>query len=163
MGSFREKNREGIHEIREKSKETTDVGTKWVEDANRIKRILDSIHLEDEEDVQAIEETGHSYQNSFDSAFSERIEPAALEIEKQGDQIKETSESELRKVRSGISKLEQAGGISEIGHDAAETGRSKLEESANEYEGIVSDTKSVVDEARQKTENIRKNLGRIFG
>ncbi len=163
MGSFREKNREGIKEMRENSRETTELGSEMTEQADQINAVLESIELQDEEDVQAISETGHSYQGSFDVAFSEQVESAGQEIEQQGEQIKEAAEGEFENVRSGISKLEQAGGISDIGLDAAEAGRSKLEGSAGEYGGIISDAKGAIDETKQQIETLKNNLGGIFG
>ena len=163
MGRFREMNREGVREIRENSRETTELGSKMIEQADWINAVLESIELQDEEDVQAIGETGRSYQRSFDGAFSEQVEAAGQEIEHQGNQIKEITEGELENVRSGIGKLERAGGISEIGRDAAEAGRSKLERSAGEYEGIITDAEGVVDETKQKIEYLKNNLSKIFG
>ena len=163
MGSFREKNREGIKEMQENSRETTELGSEMTEQADQINAVLESIELQDEEDVQAISETGRSYQSSFDSAFNEQVETAGREIERQGEQIKEATGEELENVRSGISKLEQAGGISDIGRDAAEAGRSKLEGSAGEYEGIISDTEGVVDETKRQIESLKNNLSSIFG
>lgn len=162
MGNFREKNREGVKGIQENSRKTTDLGEEMTEKAEQINSVLESIGLQDEEDVQAISETGRSYQSSFDSAFSEQVETAGQEIEQQGEQIKEATGAELENVRSGISKLEQAGGISEIGRDAAEAGRSKLEGSAGEYEGIISDAEGVVDEIKRQIESLKNNLSGIF-
>lgn len=163
MGSFREKNREGVKEVQENSRETTEIGSEMTEQADQINAVLESIELQDEEDVQAISETGRSYQSSFDSAFSEQVEKAGQEIEQQGEQIKEATGEELENVRSGISKLEQAGGISDIGRNAAEAGWSKLEGSAGEYEGIISDAEGVVDETKQQIESLKNNLSGIFG
>ena len=163
MGRFRQKNREGIKEMQENSRETTELGSEMIEEADQIYAILESIELQDEEDVQAVSETGRSYQTSFDNAFNEQVETAGQEIEQQGEQIKEAAGEELERVRSGISKLEQAGGISDIGHDAAERGRSKLEGSAGEYEKIISDTEGVADEIKQQIESLKNNLSRIFG
>lgn len=163
MGNFREKNCEGVREMQENSKETTDLGTEMTEQADQINSILDSIELQDDEDVQAIGETGRSYQSSFDSAFSERVESAGHEIQQQGEQIKETIEGELENVRSGIGKLEQVGGISDIGKDAADTGRQKLEGSVEEYEGIISETDGVVNDTKQQIEALKSNLSGIFG
>ena len=163
MGSFREKNREGVKEMQENSKETVELGSEMTEQADKINAALESIELQDEEDVQAISDTGRSYQSSFDSAFSEQVETAGEEIEQQGAQIEETVEGELENVRSGISKLEQAGSISEIGREAAESGESKLEGSADEYEGIISDAEGVVSETQQQIEALKNNLGSIFG
>lgn len=163
MGSFREKNREGVKEMQKNSRETTELGSEMTEQADQINAVLESIELQDEEDVKAISETGRSYQNSFDSAFSEQVESAGQEIEQQGEQIRETNEGELENVKSGISKLERAGGISDIGRNAAKTGRSKLEGSAREYEDIISDAEGVVDETKQQIESLKNNLSGIFG
>lgn len=163
MGSFREKNREGIKEMQENSQETTELGSEMTEQADQINAVLESIDLQDEEDVQAISETGSSYQSSFDSAFTEQVESAGQEIEQQSEQIKETTEGEMENVRSGISKLEQAAGISDIGRDAAAEGSSKLEGSAGEYEDIISDAEGIVDETKQQIESLKSNLSGIFG
>lgn len=163
MGSFRERNREGVKEMQENSRKTTELGSEMTEQADQINAVLESIELQDEEDVQAISETGRSYQSSFDSAFSEQVESAGQEIAQQGEQIREATEGELGHVRSGISSLEQAGGISEIGREAAEAGRAKLESSAGEYEGIISEAESVVEDTKQQIESLKSNLSSIFG
>lgn len=163
MGSFRERNREGVKEMQENSRKTTELGSEMTEQADQINAVLESIELQDEEDVQAISETGRSYQSSFDSAFSEQVESAGQEIAQQGEQIREAAEGELGHVRSGISSLEQAGGISEIGREAAEAGRAKLESSAGEYEGIILEAGSVVEDTKQQIESLKSNLSSIFG
>lgn len=163
MGSFKEKNREGVKEIQENSRETTELGSEMIEQAEQINAVLESIELQDDEDVQAISETGSSYQSSFDSAFGEQVESAGQEIEQQGEQIQDTLDEEIENVNSGIESLEQAGSISEIGQDAAEAGKSKLEGSADEYEDIKSDAEDVVDETNQQIESLKNNLNGIFG
>ena len=163
MGSFKEKNREGVGEIRENSRKTTELGTEMTEQADQINAVLESIDLQDEEDIQAISDTSSSYQSSFDSAFSEQVESAGQEIEQQGGQIRETAGGELENVKSGIGKLEQAGSISDIGRDAADSGRAGLEGSAAEYEDIISDAEAVVDETQQQIESLKNNLSGIFG
>lgn len=163
MGRFREKNREGVKEIQENSRETTELGSKMTEQADQINSILETIELQDEEDIQAISETGRSYQISFDSAFSEQVETSEQEIEQQGEQIREAAGEELGNVRLSISKLEQASSISDIGRSAAEIGRSELERSTGEYEEIIYDAEDVVDETKQQIESLKNNLSGIFG
>ena len=163
MGNFREKGHEGIREMQENSRETTELGSEMTEQASEINAVLEGIDLQDEEDVEAISDTASSYQNSFDSAFSEQVETAGEQIEQQGEQIRGEMEGELDNVHSGIRKLEQAGGISEIGRDAAQAGSAKLEGSAQEYEGIISDAEGVVSETEQQIQSLKSNLSGIFG
>ena len=159
MGRFKEQGKEGIREMQENSKETTERGNEMNQQAEQIKSILESIELQDDEDMEAVSETGRNYQGSFDSAFTAQVE----EIGQQGEQLKGEMNQELENVRSGMSRLEQAGGVSEIGRDAAEAGRSKLESSSQEYEGMIEDTESVVDETEEKINSLKNNLSRIFG
>lgn len=163
MGNFREKNHEGVKEMQENSRETSEIGSEMTEQALEINAILESIDLQDNEDVQAISETGRSYQSSFDGAFSEQVETSGQEIQSQGEQISDTVNTELKNVQNGIGKLEQAGGISEIGQGAADTGSSKLEGSAEEYEQILSYAKSIAKETQQHVEEMKNNLSKIFG
>ena len=113
--------------------------------------------------MEAVSETGRNYQGSFDSAFTEQVESKGQEIGQQGEQLKGEMNQELENVRSGMSRLEQAGGVSEIGRDAAEAGRSKLESSSQEYEGMIEDTESVVEETNEQINSLKGNLSRIFG
>ena len=163
MGRFKEQGKEGISEMQENSKETTERGNEMNQQAEQIKSILESIELQDDEDMEAVSETGRNYQGSFDSAFTEQVESKGQEIGQQGEQLKGEMNQELENVRSGMSRLEQAGGVSEIGRDAAEAGRSKLESSSQEYEGMIEDTESVVDETEEKINSLKNNLSRIFG
>ncbi len=159
---FREKNREGVQEMRENSRETVDIGSDMAEKAEQIQALLESIELLDEEDVQAVRETGEVYGQSFDSAFSEQVESAGQEIEQQGEQVRGETEGELENVRSGINKLEQAGGISDIGRDAAAEGRSRLEGSASEYEDIIAEAEAVENEMKAQIEALKSVLDGLF-
>ena len=163
MGNFREKNREGVKEIQGNSRETLDLGTEMREQADRIHAALESIDLQDSEDIAAIRDSASAYQSSFDSAFSEQVEAAGKEIEQQSEQVKSAAGDELGNVRSGIHKLEQAGGMSEIGKEAADSGAAKLETGAQEYEEILSDAENVSQETRQQIDSLKSSLGSIFG
>ena len=163
MGSFKERGRSGLGEIRERSGETTEQGSEMTEQAAEIRSVLDGIELQDEEDIRAVDDTERAYQSSFDGAFHQEVEEAGQEIQRQGEQLKDTMGDELERVRSGISSMEQAGGISEIGRDAAEAGRSRLEGSAGEYQDIITETEQTSDETQQKIESLKSRLGSIFG
>lgn len=163
MGNFKSKLGEGINEIRENSKEATDIGSEMTEQAEQINAILESIDLQDSEDIQAVSDTGNAYQSSFDGAFSEQVETKGTEISEQSEQVSGEAGGELSNVRSGISKLEQASSISEIGKEAGESGAARLEESAEDYESIITDAENVADTTQQEIENLKNNLSRIFG
>ena len=103
------------------------------------------------------------FQKSFDSAFSEQVETAGQEIEKYSEQLQRELSAEQGNVRSGIQSMERAGGVSEIGRDAADAGRSKLEQSEREYEGIASDAERVADDTAKKIEQLKSSVNRVFG
>lgn len=163
MGSFKEKNREGVNEMKENSKEATDLGTEMNSQAEQINSILEGIDLQDEEDTQAIEGAGHSYQESFNGAFSEQVEPAGQEVEQKGEQISSEVEGELDNVKSAMESLSEASGISDIGSDAAEGARSQLENSSSEYGDIISEAQEVAKDTQQQIESLKGDLSGIFG
>ena len=80
MGNFKSKLGEGVNKIKENSKEATDIGGEMTEQADQINAILESIDLQDSEDIQAMSDTGNAYQSSFDSAFSEQVETKGAEV-----------------------------------------------------------------------------------
>lgn len=163
MGNFKSKLGEGVNIIKENSKEATDIGGEMTEQADQINAILESIDLQDSEDIQAMSDTGNAYQSSFDSAFSEQVETKGAEVSEQSEQVSGEADGELSNVRSGISKLEQASSISEIGKEAGDSGAAKLEGSAEEYESIITDAESVADTTQQEIQNLKSNLSGIFG
>ncbi len=87
MGNFRSKLGEGVNKIKENSKEATDIGSEMTEQADQINAILESIELQDSEDIQAMSDTGSAYQSSFDSAFSEQVETKGAEVAEQSEQV----------------------------------------------------------------------------
>ena len=163
MGNFRSRLGEGVNKIKETSKETTDIGSEMTEQADQINATLESIDLQDSEDVQAISDTGRAYQSSFDGAFSEQVETKGAEVSEQSEQVSGEAGDELSNVRSGMSKLEQASSISEIGKEAADSGTAKLEGSAEEYETIISDAENVSDTTQREIQNLKSKLSGIFG
>ena len=163
MGSFKNKCMESVKEMQENSRETTDLGGEMQEQAEQINQVLDGIQLQDDEDISAVSDTKGSYQKSFDSAFTEQVETAGQEIETQGEQLRSEISAEQGNVRSGIQSMERAGGVSEIGRDAADAGRNKLEQSEREYEGIANDAERVVDDTAQKIEQLKSSVNRVFG
>lgn len=87
MGNFKSKLGEGINKIKETGKEATDVGSEMTEQADQINAILESIDLQDSEDIQAVSDTGSAYQSSFDGAFSEQVETKGAEVAEQSEQV----------------------------------------------------------------------------
>ena len=163
MGSFRNKGMDSVKEMQENSRETTDLGSEMKEQAEKISQVLESIKLLDSEDISAVSDTKGSYQKSFDSAYSEQVETAGQEIEAQSEKIVDEIGAEKENVRSGIHSMEQAGGVSEIGRDAADAGKSKLEQSENEYESIMDDAERVADDTAKRIEQLKNIVNRAFG
>jgi len=163
VGGFKEKNREGISQLRESGREAADCGSEMNRQAEEINALLESIELQDEDDIRAVSETGRGYQSSFNEAFSEQVEQSAQQIEAGSEQIREEAGYEMQAVEGGIHQLEQAGGISEIGREAAEGGKDALERSADEYGAILSEAKDTAEEVREQVDQLQGDLSRIFG
>lgn len=163
MGNFKSKLGEGINKIKETGKEATDVGSEMTEQADQINAILESIDLQDSEDIQAVSDAESAYQSSFDGAFSEQVEIKGMKVAEQSEQVSSEAGGELSNVRSGISKLEQASQVSEIGREAAGSGLAKLEGSAKEYENVISEAEGISDTTQQEIQNLKSKLGGIFG
>lgn len=163
MGNFKSKLGEGVNKIKELGKEATDIGSEMTEQADQINAILESIDLQDSEDIQAVSDTGGAYQSSFDGAFTEQVETAGAEVSEQSERLSGEAGEELSNVRSGISKLERTSQVSEIGKEAADSGLSKLEGSAEEYENVLSQAEGISDATQQEIQNLKNKLGSIFG
>lgn len=77
MGNFKSKLGEGVNKIKENSKEATDIGSEMTEQADQINAILESIELQDSEDIQAMSDTGSAYQSRVALLRSMGIEASA--------------------------------------------------------------------------------------
>ena len=163
MGSFKGKSMENVQEMRERSRETTDLGREMQEDAEKINHLLDSISLLDDEDMAELGKAKDSYQGSFDCAYSDQVETSGKEISERGDQIRSEVGAELENVRDGSKTMDQARGVSEIGREAAEAGKESLERSGKEYEDISADAERVTDETGKEVERLKSEVSRIFG
>lgn len=162
MGRFREQSRRGIKEIKEKGQKAVEQGSEMTRKAEAINDLLCSIEVMDNEDRQELSETSHGYQGSFDTAFEEKIESEGEDVTVMGETIMDQNISELGRVRGGISKLEQARGISDIGRDVAERGKGWLERSSAEYEDIIDDAAETVSETQKAIKNLKNNLSGVF-
>ncbi len=163
MGRFREQSRRGISEIKEQGRGAVEKGSDMTSKAEQINDILESIELVDNEDIQGVSEASHNYQGSFDTAFKTRIETQGEEVAETGENIKDENIAELGRVRGGISKLEMAKGVSDIGSDVAERARGRLEKSAAEYETIINDADVTVKETQRAIKDLKENLSGVFG
>ena len=163
MSGFKRKNIESIKEIRESGRETTDLGGEMLDQAENINRVLESIHLLDDEDIVAVSDTKVSYQGSFDGAFSKQVEMVGKRIEKQSERLQLEVGTEQGNVQSSIRSIETAGRISEIGREAADSGRNRLEKSELEYGEMVDEADRIADEMTKEIEQLKKTVNRAFG
>ncbi len=162
MAGFKEGLHGNVEGIRKRGQEATDTGERIAEEASEVKRRLDSISVQDDEDIRAVETAEQGYKPAFDGAFSDQVETIGQEVADGSEQIKSESETELGNVRDGISQMEAAAGASEIGRENAEQGRSALEGSATEYEGIIQDAETVEQETDQSIKSLRSKVDSVF-
>lgn len=163
MGSFKETGKKGVENIKEQGKNAVDTGEKMTQEAGSIKSILDNINVQDSDDVNAVAQGEAGYSSSFDAAFGEQVDTKNQEVGSKGQEISQEISGELTSVEAGIGSLEQASGISEIGKENAETAKTQLEGSAREYEGIISEADQTVSDTDAQVQNLKNNLGSIFG
>lgn len=163
MGGFKNRQYEGLREVQENSEQTKELGSEMTEDAEEISSILEEINLQDDEDMENISDTKSGYQGSFDAAFDSEIESVTTDIEQTGEGIRSEIGTEMENVSEGISALENAEGISEIGQESAESGRSGLEQSNAEYQEISDDTKETTENLRGIVEDLGSRLEGLFG
>ncbi len=163
MGGFKNKQYEGLKEVQENSEQTKEVGTEMTEDAEEISSILEGINLQDEDDMESISETKSGYSGSFDTAFASQVEMATRDIEKTGEGIQSEVGAEMENVSEGISALQDAEGISEIGSENAEGGKAGLEQSKAEYQEIFDDTAETTSDIRGVVDDLGSRLEGLFG
>lgn len=162
MRKFKIEKGEDIREIKQKSEDTTEIGRKKVEDAKKVDAILKGIHLEDEEDMGAIQEAQKGYEGSYENAHNEQVVEKADELVKEGEKTGSEINGEIENVRSGEKSMEQAGGISEIGRDAADRAGAALEKSGKEYEEMTGEIDEIDEETKKAIEKQLKNLDELF-
>lgn len=162
MGKFKFEKREDIREIKQASEDTTEIGEEMMEKAEEVDDILKGIHLEDEEDMGAIQEAKEGYKGSYENAHNEQVVEKGDELGKEGEKTGSEINGEIENVRSGEKSMEQAGGISEIGSDAADRAGAALEKSGEEYEEMTGEIDEIDEETKKAIERQKEDLDEWF-
>lgn len=159
---FKMGNMEGIREVKRNQEGISDASREMRESADRIKNLLDSIDLSDDEDMDIIEITETNMEGGFDMAHSEQIENPSSDVSTRAEGIGAEVGSEIENVGDAISKMESAGTVSEIGSDAATEGSEQLRRSEMEYQEMQDEALEVAEELKQEVAESKSKLSNTW-
>ena len=159
-----------ILEGKEKLKETSAKFTEQLSDAERTKeegeeanRILESVEPEglDSDTQETAREVVSSYSETYDSAMEE--------INEQVEETAETAEGHVEglgenreQVDRNAERYSEAAGVSELGREAAETGKSKMESDSQAYSELIAENEQAVEESLEKSKNMMSIVSSLF-
>lgn len=164
MGSKKSGFLEKIKEGDQIGKEAIDTGGNMEREGDQIKAILDSIDTSmDTEDATAVESAETGYSSDFQNAFAEEVDTKVEDMSDVETEAISESQSELEKVNDAADKLREAGGISDIGRENADSAVDRMSSSAAEYQEYIDEANSVLEDTQSETENLKSSIENIFG
>ncbi len=163
MGSKRKGITDRINEGKEISEQAVESGEKLQEDGSEIKSILDSIHVQDEDDQSSLENAEDGYDEDFRAEFSESVDPLA----EQTEQVEQSAADEANEAREenedAEAKLREAAGVTDVGRGNADSAAEKMREGAEEYAEQAETAEDVIETTQSKIDSLRSSVDSIFG
>ena len=164
MGSKKSGILEKIKEGQDIGKKAGDRGTEIIGESSEIKKLLDSMDRNvDEDDAATINEAEIGYIGDTGSAFKNEVEAKAEDAVQREMKASETAEAERSKVEGIKSGFERLEGISDIGKQNAEKGRDSMEQSVQEYESFMEQSEKIEEDVKASTNALRSQFDSIFG
>ncbi len=162
---MRDFKREKINDLNEAKTEAInkkEYGDSLREQGNYISELLGEINVVDSEDVQGIENSKEQIQEDYEVDLHENVEAPSEEILENTNEMTVEVSEEVGNVDDGISKIEQAESVSDVGKDALEGGRNSLEKSSQEYTELEEEGNELVDDVKSTLDALAQDISNLF-
>lgn len=163
MGSFKENRRSAIESGKEKGDSALARGEQRLGELESVKRLIDSISLEDDEDMELAESLNESYLEAGKSAHQEEVESV---VESARGELKENKgeiSAERSRVESAREKVQEMQSATDLAQSSARSVESALERSASEYSDMEQQTDQIEEQLESSSQEILGRIESLFG
>lgn len=162
MGSFKENKKSAIEKAKEKGDEGLQKGEQRVQELQTVKSLIDSINVEDDEDMEMVESLNDSYLEAGKAAHQEEVESVVQEANEELESNKSEISGERTNVEQAADKVREMQSTTDLASGAASGVESSLEASANEYSDMETETENIEDNLTSSSEDIRNRIESLF-
>lgn len=129
MGGFKENKRNVIERGKEKGDTALAKGEQRVQELQSVKSLIDSISLEDDEDVEMAESLNESYLEAGKAAHQEEVQEVVNNANQELEGNRSEITSEKGNVESAADKIREMQGTTDLARGAAQSVENSLRKS----------------------------------
>lgn len=162
MGSFKENKLSGIEKGREKGDGGLQKGEQRYQELQSVKSLIDSISLEDDEDVEMAESLNDSYLEAGKQAHQEEVESVVSEANQDLETNKGEVSAEKRNVESAAEKVREMQSTTDLARNAAANVEGSLRKSVEEYSDMEKETEDTESQLESRSQEILNKIENLF-
>ena len=155
--------KEKLKETQERFSEDLSEAEQLKEDSEAIDRILKGMELEglDSETQGTAQEVTSSYSETYNEAMEEKDDEIGETAETAEGHVESLGENQ-EQVDRNAERYAEAAGISDLGKEAADSGKAKMESDSQTYGELISENEKAIQESREKSKNLRSMVSTFF-
>ncbi len=162
MGSFKENKRSAIEKGKEKGAEGISKGEERVQELQSVKSLIDSISLEDDEDMEMAESLNESYLEAGKQAHQEEVEAVVQDANQDLEGNKSEISGEKANVESAAERVREMQSTTDLARGAAQSVENSLRKSVDEYGDMETQTEEIENELTSNSQNILSRIESLF-
>jgi len=163
MGGFKENKRNVIEKGKEKGDTALAKGEQRVQELQSVKNLIDSISLEDDEDVEMAESLNESYLEAGKAAHQEEVQEVVNNANQELEGNRSEITSEKGNVESAADKIREMQNTTDLARGAAQSVENSLRKSVGEYGDMEQQTEQIETELESNSQNILSRIESLFG
>ena len=163
MGSFKENKRSAIEQGKEKGDGGIASGEQRVQELQSVKSLIDSISLEDDEDMEMAEGLNESYLEAGKAAHQEETEAVIESANQELEGNKSEISAEKSNVESAADRVREMQSTTDLARSSAQSVESSLSKSASEYGDMEQQTEQIESDLESKSQDILSRIESLFG
>lgn len=162
MGSFKENHRNAIEKGNEKGNEGLQKGEQRLQELQQVKSLIDSIKLEDDEDMDMAESLNDSYLEAGKAAHQEEVQEVVDSANQDLEANKGEINDEKNNVENAAETIREMQSTTDLAHNAAQSVESNLRKSVEEYGDMEEQTDEIEEQLTSNSQNILNRIESIF-
>ncbi|GFI04177.1 hypothetical protein IMSAGC005_03029 [Lachnospiraceae bacterium] len=162
MGGFKENKRNVIEKGKEKGDAALAKGEQRVQELQYVKSLIDSINLEDDEDVEMAESLNESYLEAGKAAHQEEVQEVVDSANQDLEGNKSEVSAERSNVESAAEKICEMQSTTDLARGSASSVESSLRKSVSEYSDMEQQTEQIEAELETNSQNILSRIKSLF-
>lgn len=162
MGGFKENKRNAIEKGNEKGNEGLQKGEQRFQELQQIKSLIDSIKLEDDEDMDMAESLNESYLEAGKAAHQEEVQEVVDTATQDLEGNKSEISGEKANVESAAESVREMQSTTDLARGAAQSVENQLRKSVDEYGDMEQQTEEIEDQLSSSSQNILSRIEGLF-